>query len=56
MSCVTTAAQGDRQLEVEVDEYFSATAGFTHFQAPKVSMLGNQNQTYLNRTYDEFHE
>lgn len=49
-------AQDGRQLEDEVPESPLATSGATHFQAPQVSMLGTQNQTYLNRTYDEYQE
>jgi len=56
MSRIPTAAQDDRRLEAEVEESPFATTGATHFQAPQVSMLGNQNQTYLNRTYDEYQE
>jgi len=50
------SAQDHRRQEVEVKGAPFATAGGTHFQAPQVSMLGNQNQTYLNRTYEEYQE
>ena len=56
MSGAPTAAQDDRQLEGEIPESPFAASGATHFQAPQVSMLGTQNQTYLNRTYDEYQE
>ena len=55
-SGVPLAAQVGRHMEAKVEESPFATSGAANFQAPQASMLGNQNQTYLNRTYDEYQE